>query len=625
MKPTSLQARIQTTIASSIVYGSALLLSLFAYGYKFPSKNNLAELPPIYALLDPSLYTQDFYVQSQLGLGVRFFFNYAMAAAAQLVGDVPAAYFLCYTVAFCSFWLGIYKLGERVGGSKLTAGLAVLLCLQAESVTVSTVDIFRTEPIPAVFAMGVAVWGLYFTIGRSWRWGYFCFGVAALIQFLVGFIPGLLVLPSLISETLQKSTLEQKIACFVPPFSLWSGFLALVYLPLAWNNLQSDVSLLTSEFIRLYAEIRHPHHIFPSTWQIGDFLVFCVGGGLCFCNTVQLKSEHKCFLSTIVCVSLFSLVVTYLFTDIYPVELIVKLQLGRTSPFLAIALLLAISSFVTQLVQERRYAFALLVLTAPCLPLGYTCWLGVSIVIFLQSRKAISERALQFTVWLLLSLVFAVQVNLARTEPIYELDELSANGIIILAVLLPWIWEKMQVNYFVRLERFYQRLGLLLGLIASIVVLYLGLNYGLSARSNPLAIDDRMRFNKSYTKDVELLSMRLPDRLPNDSLILIPPSLDNFRMLSRQSVVFDFKGFPYQDWAIQEWGKRLDALMGDTDRPPRNDVLADRYCSASAAELIAIATQFEATHILSNEHCQPPLALPTVEREGGWRLFELHR
>jgi hypothetical protein len=117
--------------------------------------------------------------------------------------------------------------------------------------------------------------------------------------------------------------------------------------------------------------------------------------------------------------------------------------------------------------------------------------------------------------------------------------------------------------------------------------------------------------------------LRLQDAIPNDSLVLIPPSRYSFRALSKKSVVFDFKSFPYTDWGIQEWGKRFKLLVGDVSRRPNLDRLDEPYCQLNESDLIAIAQSFQATHILSTASCHPNFQRAPVDQEGEWQLHQL--
>jgi hypothetical protein len=611
-------------IQRAYIYLIALIVSLFAYGYQFPSENNFVELPTIYARLDPTLYTRDFYVQAQLEPGVRFFFDYFIITATRITNSVAIAYFCCYSLAFGSFILGVYHIARRLSHSRFTAGVSILLCLRGINVTLSEVDIFRTEPIPAIFAMSITIWGIYFALSRSWIRSYLCFGFATLLQFLVGLLPGLLVLPILIWETLQAQTIKRSIVSIAPPLGIFSLFTALVYIPLALNGLRANIQLDTAEFIRLYAQIRHPHHTLPSDWHVGEFLGFVIGGLLCLFSTKYLKNDDRNTLLTIIIGSLLTLLITYLFVEIYPNELIVKLQLGRTTPFLALALLLGISCLATELLHDRRYILAIITIVVPCISSGYILLVLIGLLVQLDRQKKISRKASQLASYFFLSVIIIEQYYVNLAHDLYTVSGVLCNVLLVLALLLPWLWEKMNDAAIIPIKYNF-RFSLVVSstLVLSIIIFGLGVTQQLLPNNLQGLFNQQLPVELVYASDVDTLSSRLKDEIPDESLVLVPPSNYHFRALSRKSVVFDFKSFPYTDWAIQKWGERLELLVGDIQTRPKSDQLDQRYCELDGLELIAIAQSFDATHILSNTSCHPSLNLTLIDQEGGWQLHQL--
>lgn len=600
------------------------IASFFAYGYQFPSENNLVELPSIYAKLDPNLYSRDFYVQAQLEPGVRFFFDHAIVLVTRITQSLPIAYFLCYSLAFTSFIFGVYQLTRRMSESRLAAGIAVLLCLRGINVTLSEVDIFRTEPIPAIFSMSITIWGVYFALARSWIKSYLCFGVAVLLQFLVGLLPGLLVLPILLWETLQSQTVKRSILSIGLPLGIFSCFIALVYVPLTLNGILSNVQLGSAEFIHLYATIRHPHHILPSYWHIGEFLCFTLGGLFCLYQTQQLKPRDRNALLTIVAGSFLALLLTYLFVEVYPNELIVKLQLGRTTPFLALALLIGISCLAADLFHNRRYVLAIVTAAAPCLASGYILVIVIGVLLTLERQYHIPQRVIQLISYFLMGIIVIDQYKLEISDNSNLPQVIVLNGLLIVALLLPWLWQQMNLLNVFKYYSDGQKNGVItVVLVLSLTIWGLGINQQLSPQTLQFIFNQQLPIEKKYSKDVDILSLRLQDKIPQDALVLIPPSLYSFRALSKKSVVFDFKSFPYTDWGVQEWGKRFKLLVGDVPRRPNLDRLDEPYCQFSESELITIAQSFQATHILSTASCQPNFQLTQIDQEGEWQLHQL--
>ena len=81
----------------------AVPLVILARGYVFPYPNHGQDIPPIMALIDPSLFPNDFAVQSFLLPGVRF---YCLHLIAFMVGHLgfsfSGAYGLLYSLSLTS-------------------------------------------------------------------------------------------------------------------------------------------------------------------------------------------------------------------------------------------------------------------------------------------------------------------------------------------------------------------------------------------------------------------------------------------------------------------------------------------------------------------------------------------
>jgi hypothetical protein len=141
-----------------------IIVTLMAYGYQLMSANLISHIPYIETLLNPELYKSDFFVQEALQFSPRFYYQQIIASTIKLGLSLPLTYFLYYTLAFSSFIWGLYALGIKFGKSKLSAAALAFLGLFVIDGTVGVVDLFRTEPIPPVLAMGITIWGLYYGI-----------------------------------------------------------------------------------------------------------------------------------------------------------------------------------------------------------------------------------------------------------------------------------------------------------------------------------------------------------------------------------------------------------------------------------------------------------------------------
>lgn len=285
MSPQLAQPQLTTTdrpkrIFQSLWTASFVFLSSFlAYGYSFPQSNIFNQVPVIEALMDRSLFSRDFYIQEMTGFTPRFYYYHLVILFHQWL-SLPIAKFALFLLAFGSIIGGLYSIGRHLAKSPFAGVSLAFLALGALDGTLGVTDIFRVEPISAIYAMGITVWGIYFCCRRQWRLGYFMFGLATLLQFLIGFLPACLWGLSLLLETV---VLRQNLKGFVGAFLLFSSLVALVYIPMVATGSTSSDVLTDSTFVQLYGYVRHPHHIILSSFpakEWRDFLLLSLSGFL---------------------------------------------------------------------------------------------------------------------------------------------------------------------------------------------------------------------------------------------------------------------------------------------------------------------------------------------------------
>ena len=132
--------------------------------------------------------------------------------------------------------------------------------------------------------MAFAIWGIYFSLRQKWLTGYFCFGLACLLQFLVGLLPGLMMVPVLVIESVRR----RKIKTLILAIALLAAMASIVYVPMLLTGTTSTHTIDNAEFVFIHAKVRNPHHILPSNWPVGNwfnFICLIIGGLLCIKNT----------------------------------------------------------------------------------------------------------------------------------------------------------------------------------------------------------------------------------------------------------------------------------------------------------------------------------------------------
>lgn len=583
---------------------------LVAYGYDFSRENIFNQMPAVLALLDPSLYQQDFYVQEMVQFTPRSYYYYLIAGPVKLGLPLTAVCFVYFAIAFASFSLGLYAIGRYLGQSRLSAAILAFLGLAVADGTVGYTSLFRRAPIPSVYAIAVAVWGIYYCLKHRWVIGYGLFGLSCLLQFLIGVLPGLLFTPALCCYSLRSRQPARAMAAWLALLGLAIG---LVYLPMALSGNTSSSLLGDREFVWLYGYVRHPHHLILSVFSVGSwrrFLFFVAAGLICLWSSRQLQREKKLTIGLTIATGCVLLAIGYVFVEVYPVALVAKLQLARTTPFILLLCLAAIAAYAS----ERYEGQPLLTFGLIAMPVvdnaGGLLTLLIAIGAVAQPvplrwrsllSKTLSGRKARAIGYGLLVVLLLVTYN-------YHLA-------LLLSFAYPWLMDQRPDWAPALLRAAYG----ITAVSAIFVCLQLG---GLVPNRSLSPLHRALKLSPQTDTPVKLLATHLKEHSPVDSLVLVPPGDRVFRFYSQRSVVVNFKGFPFTDAGMVTWAERMENLLGDLPASVESTMAAD-FQNRSGKELGAIARQYGATHILSSRAWHADVAGQIVAQQGDWVLWSL--
>lgn len=314
-----------------------ILGSFIARGYTFPVGNHYTHVPQIKSMLNPELYKNDYYVQEMLQFTPRYYYQYLVYFFSKVTGSISLTYLIYYLISFISFIWGLSAISKIFTPSKLSAAVLVFLSLISYTL-IGYLKLFPNTPIPATFAISLTVWGFYFCFRQRWIIGYFFFGIASILQFLVGVLPGIMMIPIMLIEAIKNHNPKQVISALtshkgennlspnhpkmgklsfplglisitklinlwlrykfiflvIMPLVIWLGFACLVYLSMVLTGTTSTDQLTNEEFVFIYGWVRNPHHIIPTYWNWKsrlDFICFFLGGCLCIHKIDIAKSE----------------------------------------------------------------------------------------------------------------------------------------------------------------------------------------------------------------------------------------------------------------------------------------------------------------------------------------------
>ncbi|TAG56579.1 MAG: hypothetical protein EAZ28_19620, partial [Oscillatoriales cyanobacterium] len=505
------------------LYTLMIIGSFIAVGYKFPIGGNFPELPQIQSLLNPELYKNDYHVQEMVKLNPRYYYYHIIYLLASLGLSIPLVHFIYQFLAFGSVILACRAIIRIYTNSQLPVAAMSFLCLAASFTDVGNTLIFSTKSVPSTFAMGVAIWGIYFSLRQKWLTGYFFFGLACLLQFLVGLLPGLMMVPVLAMESVR----ERQFKTLIWAIALLAAMSSIVYVPMLLTGTTGTQTIDNAEFVFIHAKVRNPHHILPSNWTIGNwfnFICFISGGLLCIKNTDLLQKEDKINFYIIVSTSIFALCLNYVFVEVYPLALIAKLQLARTVPFAQLIIFIAVSLTIEKLYTNKKIAVSLLLLSVLTLPFRGVIFLGLSVW---QTRNYVFPKRYNILLWIFT----AVTLIVSLIYPVTDSWEIIGNRLIGIPILfsilaLPFILEQTSIS-----TPLTQIVTHILAL-ATTAILVFGVA-GILPKPMLETFQKRVNINVVPSDDLNRLALHFSQISNQDALILIPPSVTSFQFYSQ--------------------------------------------------------------------------------------------
>ena len=595
------------------LYTFAIIGSLMATGYIFPIGGNFPEVPPIQFMLNPELYKNDYYVQEMVKFNPRYYYYYIIYLLANLGTSIPLAHFIYQFLAFGSFFLACYAIINIYTNSKLPAAAMAFLCIAASFTDVGNTLIFSTKSVPSTFAMGFAIWGIYFSLRQKWLTGYLFFGLGCLLQFLVGLLPGLMMLPVLVIESVRQRNFKTLILAI----ALLAAMASIVYVPMLLTGTTSTHTIDNAEFVYIHAKVRNPHHILPSNWDVGNwfnFICFIIGGLLCIKNAELLRKEDKVNFYVIVGTSIFALFLNYLFVEVYPLAFIAKLQLARTVPFAQLIIFIAVCLTIDILYIQKKLPISLLLLVVLTLPFRGIIFLGLSVW---QTKKYIFPKRYNILLWILAvgTVIFSL------IYPVTDSWEIMGDRIISIPVLFsilafPFILEETSLATSIK-----QTLTHTLALITTATLVF-GVA-GILPKPILNVFQTRVNINAVSSDDLSRLAMRFSQISSRDSLVLIPPSVTSFQVFSERAIVVNFKNFPFTEKGIKEWQNRMEAVLGVPLNPQMIWGGNDLFIRRSSADLVKVARNYHADYILTRTDWHPNMQGEIADKQGKWILYKI--
>lgn len=318
-----------------VLLGSFLLYFL-RFGYDYANSDQDEVLPYLLHHIDPGLFTQDWFVATQVSeFSVRTYFVWLLNAFA-LILPVWTATLLIYVVVWLLVAAAIYKLAFYFTGDQLAAVASVVVALVLTPVwTLGGNDLVHSMLVASMLAWALSLWAIYHFLRGRYLITPVLLGVACWMQALVGLHVMMLLVVLRTYRWIRRepgpNTLGG-ILVFGALFVLWSSpaLGPLVYQQL-WAQ-PADLNPGPSLFYIL-AEFRLPHHYLPGSFYAGSYVRFgalaALGLGSLLSVRYRRGIQEFTFIRRALVLIAMLCVAAAVFTEILPILFVAKLQLFK--------------------------------------------------------------------------------------------------------------------------------------------------------------------------------------------------------------------------------------------------------------------------------------------------------
>lgn len=588
-------------VASAAPASALIFITAAAWvlrGYVWPTLSNV-EVDVLRALIEPSLFLRDFSVQASLGFTPRYYYNALILAPARAGLPLEWVFALWQLVALATLLSGVRALARTLGLGEVAGAILIVWLLTVSVGTLGAIYFYTHAPVPAVWAGALVAWGAAWAWRGRWTAAYAFFGAAALLQILVGFYAGVLALPALLATQRWNSWRA---------LGPWLLGLALVYGPMRLTGGTGAGVMDGASFVSLYAQLRHPHHLVPSTWSWAvwvQVIAFYAGAWwfLRRTSTGRPGAEQTLLVATLgLMVGAISL--NYLFVEVHPLAFIAKLQPARITPLGQGIVLVLLATRVQAQVARRDWLGTVILCLIP-----FSAVPGFLLLLAAVLLPGAADKP--ETNWTKIVLALAVVLAFQPLDP-----SLPARG------LRYGLWASL-----FGLQLLPARLGQRPMMLASLAILAVAgatiCAVGSQRPDWPASLAARFTINARPVDPPGMLGQRFGVHSAKAALVLAPPTDEpwSFKLHARRALVVDNKSSPFTERGLQEWRDRMEQVMGIPFTPDVDPIAAWRGHSPEVVR--ALAERYGAQYVLTRDDWHAALPGRKIDQEAGWSLWEL--
>lgn len=333
------------------------IFNLFSGRYIFGGINQ-GEVIPIHARLeDPNYLKNDYLTEVQTEYNVRSNFGYLIYATHQATFetiDYSLIYLFYYIILSALIYYGVYKIGSIFTTSTLAQLSILLIFALSPNISIGSVRLIERQLLSSTFAASAMVWSIYFLLKNNHKRFIATLAISTASHLLIGTLTAGILFPIFLIKNYRNDLRKTLLLSTLLIASL--SIILVPHLP----NLFADNHLDTEKVIFIISEFRNPHHYLPSTWQTDRHIIFFGAQVVAIILLTKLESNKllRNSLLAIFAITNLTYLAGYLFVEIIPIPLIIKLQTFRISIMgdLLIKILITAYSFKLMDLLFKKYS-----------------------------------------------------------------------------------------------------------------------------------------------------------------------------------------------------------------------------------------------------------------------------
>ncbi len=535
-----------------------LVAMLPLIGYQFGLGNQVEQLTLVGRLLDPSYLRGDFYVDSAIGFGPRFYYCLMLAQGSKLLPIwmvvLVMSLLAAAGLAFLTYWAARRLLGVGV----LPGLLAALMVVANDGFSLGLAGYLRFDSFqPANLAILLALMGVTLLLSERYVTAGVMFGLSSMMHPLIGVEIGAIAYAAVVLvqgieywQAQRRQTNWGRLSGSIIVFLIIVGN--------AWFLPMLNVSagaISDQEFVAILAKFRAPHHYF-----FGEFPRLHILNGLLFVASILFLYQWgtrtrpaSMVTMQLICMVLLTVLICgagVLLVDGLEWRTAVTAQVFRNLLLCKWIGYLLFARFVDRV--QTVNAFESMLIFMPVLATGEAQPLVLFAVLgyFYMTQAPILVRWQQRRVLLSAFLLVLSVVLLVESASYLPMMRMMI-GMTLFATVLSWRSEERDGKIMIVL--------IPVACIAGLVVLVAP-----DTRTSIRELLPRLTLDDQHGADYEI-GRWAAQNSPLGSIWIVPPSLESFRLVAGRAVVVDFTSIPFSDGGLRAWYRRIQSLYGPTE------------------------------------------------------------